>query len=498
MSSSHEFPTLGAVTDSTLSPSTRSFEPDETGVMTVPSLCMGCGETGATKLLLTRIPFFRDVILMAFDCEACGLRNSEVQSAEVQERGARFEVTVTSAADLNRQLVKGDRATARVPELDLEIPPATQKGVFTTIEGMLSTAAAALLDSQPVRRAISAADADSVEEFCARLTAAHTGASFPFTFVLDDPSGNSFVENPFAPRADPRMRVRHYVRTQEQCAMLGLNAENARDGGAADYDVVGGSGGGGAIAEGAGEDEDVAEDDGSGMVGSAAVAVHRNRAVDLAGLTDAAAARLRGEAAAARQRSGGAAGGATAAPRDLSGNVPSAFKKGGALISATTERADVTDRARAGVTYGTDGKIAGLMFDSSTSESAAEAMRFPVPCHNCSAMGECLMCCTDVPHFKEVILMGFVCDECGWKNVEVKGGGAVPPLGTVTTLRFTPGEEWSAEDLGRDVIKGDTASVEILELDLELAQGSLGGLYTTVEVSRRRVSGTRECTHCSC
>lgn len=108
------------------------------------------------------------------------------------------------------------------------------------------------------------------------------------------------------------------------------------------------------------------------------------------------------------------------------------------------------------------------------------------------------MCCTDVPHFKEVILMGFVCDECGWKNVEVKGGGAVPPLGTVTTLRFTPGEEWSAEDLGRDVIKGDTASVEILELDLELAQGSLGGLYTTVEVSRRRVSGTRECTHCSC
>ena len=92
------------------------------------------------------------------------------------------------------------------------------------------------------------------------------------------------------------------------------------------------------------------------------------------------------------------------------------------------------------------------------------------------------MCCTDVPHFKEVILMGFSCDECGWKNVEVKGGGAVPKHGTVTELAFVPGQgEASEEDLGRDVIKGDTASVEIPELELALDQGSLGGMYTTVE-----------------
>ena len=92
------------------------------------------------------------------------------------------------------------------------------------------------------------------------------------------------------------------------------------------------------------------------------------------------------------------------------------------------------------------------------------------------------MCCTDVPHFKEVILMGFSCDECGWKNVEVKGGGAVPPNGTITELRFTPGlGEACEEDLGRDVIKGDTASVEIPELELALDQGSLGGMYSTVE-----------------
>jgi zinc finger protein len=38
-------------------------------------------------------------------------------------------------------------------------------------------------------------------------------------------------------------------------------------------------------------------------------------------------------------------------------------------------------------------------------------------------------------------------------------------------------------DLKRDVIKSDTASVEVPELELELSHGSLGGVYTTVRVT---------------
>jgi hypothetical protein len=33
------------------------------------------------------------------------------------------------------------------------------------------------------------------------------GIEVPFTIVLDDPSGNSFLENPVAPEADPNMEV---------------------------------------------------------------------------------------------------------------------------------------------------------------------------------------------------------------------------------------------------------------------------------------------------
>ena len=42
--------------------------------------------------------------------------------------------------DLNRQLIKSDKASVGVPELQFEIPPGTQAGVLTTVEGMLKSA----------------------------------------------------------------------------------------------------------------------------------------------------------------------------------------------------------------------------------------------------------------------------------------------------------------------------------------------------------------------
>lgn len=43
-----------------------------------------------------------------------------------------------------------------------------------------------------------------------------------FTLILDDSSGNSFIENPLAPEEDPHMTVVHYTRQPEQDARLGL------------------------------------------------------------------------------------------------------------------------------------------------------------------------------------------------------------------------------------------------------------------------------------
>jgi len=42
------------------------------------------------------------------------------------------------------------------------------------------------------------------------------GETFPFRIELDDPSGNSYIKNPYAPSEDPQMRMKHYNRTLEQ------------------------------------------------------------------------------------------------------------------------------------------------------------------------------------------------------------------------------------------------------------------------------------------
>lgn len=74
--------------------------------------------------------------------------------------------------------------------------------------------------------------------------------------------------------------------------------------------------------------------------------------------------------------------------------------------------------------------------------------------------------------------MSLQCDICGYRNNEIKGGGEIPKKGKTITLNFKPTE--NNEDLKRDLLKSDTCIVLVPELELEITQGSLGGLYTTV------------------
>lgn len=41
--------------------------------------------------------------------------------------------------------------------------------------------------------------------------------------ILDDPAGNSYLQNVYAPEEDPEMEIVHYERTFEHNEELGLN-----------------------------------------------------------------------------------------------------------------------------------------------------------------------------------------------------------------------------------------------------------------------------------
>ena len=70
----------------------------ENPVTEIESFCVVCEQNGTTRILLTKIPFFKEIIIMAFECPNCGYRNSEVQPGQsLADQALRVEVSVTTA-----------------------------------------------------------------------------------------------------------------------------------------------------------------------------------------------------------------------------------------------------------------------------------------------------------------------------------------------------------------------------------------------------------------
>uniref|UniRef100_A0A8C8G8G9 Zinc finger protein ZPR1 n=1 Tax=Oncorhynchus tshawytscha TaxID=74940 RepID=A0A8C8G8G9_ONCTS len=189
----------------------------------IESLCMNCYQNGMTRILLTKIPFFKEIIVSSFTCPNCSWSNTEIQSAgRIQDQGITYTLNVKSKQDMNREVVKADSATTRIPELDFEIPPYTQKGCKYSLNFLLIWITIFTFQETAPEVAV------KISEFIDKLKKLKEGES-GFTLVIDDPSGNSFVENPFAPQTDEALSVCNYTRTPQQDAQLGIKASNEEE-----------------------------------------------------------------------------------------------------------------------------------------------------------------------------------------------------------------------------------------------------------------------------
>lgn len=173
----------------------------ETGIPSdeIESLCMECHQQGKTRFMYTKIPMFKEIILSSFYCDECGFKNTEVQfGGKLGDSGVKYEFKVNEEGAINRSIVKSEYATIRIPELDFEIPPQTQKGSINTVEGFLARSIDGISELQEERRRYDPAIAAKLDEFIAKLTEYKDGKHH-FTFEVYDPSGNSFIQNPKAP-----------------------------------------------------------------------------------------------------------------------------------------------------------------------------------------------------------------------------------------------------------------------------------------------------------
>ncbi|EDO19188.1 hypothetical protein Kpol_1050p45 [Vanderwaltozyma polyspora DSM 70294] len=191
-------------------------------VQEIESLCMNCHENGTTRLLLTSIPYFREIVIMSFECPHCNFKNAEIQPAsQIEEKGSKYTLKIENREDFDRQVIKSESANCKFVELDIEIPP--KRGQLTTVEGLLTEMIDDLSSDQESRKAIDEALWQKIEDFIARVRKFINceEGTVPLTFILDDPAGNSWIE--YKP-GEPQHKWSHvqYIRSDEQNVQVGI------------------------------------------------------------------------------------------------------------------------------------------------------------------------------------------------------------------------------------------------------------------------------------
>lgn len=188
-------------------------------------------------MLLTSIPYFREVILMSFRCDHCNFANSEIQAAgTIQPKGSSYLLRLTDMADYERTVVKADTAVVKFIELDVEVPAG--RGQLTNVEGLLSTVIDDLELGQTARKEQMPEIYEKVGNIITKGRAMLAGEAFPFRVSLDDPAGNSWI-SPNMRDGVGKWEKRDYVRTPEQNEALGLAAtDEGTTNGVQDEEIV--------------------------------------------------------------------------------------------------------------------------------------------------------------------------------------------------------------------------------------------------------------------
>lgn len=202
----------------------RYSAPEE--VMVFPGGCPDCSAVAETRMFSTRIPYFRDVVVMCTSCDACGYRDAELRSGgEIPARGRTVTLAVRGAQDLGRDVIKSETSDLAIPEIELELGRGTLGGRVTTVEGLLVEVRDALRRTRFTTLGDSAVDRDKGQwaGFYERLEAC-ISAQRPFTLVLRDPLAGCFISALTDEYdEDKQLSTSEFVRDWEEDEEFGLH-----------------------------------------------------------------------------------------------------------------------------------------------------------------------------------------------------------------------------------------------------------------------------------
>ena len=156
---------------------------------TVVGPCPSCSHEIEFRYQTENIPYFSDILIISATCPECGYRYVDTQVL-VSGEPSRYTLAVTSPEDLAIRIVRSMTASIVIPELGVEIDPGPAcTGFVTNVEGVLDRI------QQVVDATCRWNEGDAKERACEvlRQIAEARDGKFPFTLVLNDPSGNSAI-----------------------------------------------------------------------------------------------------------------------------------------------------------------------------------------------------------------------------------------------------------------------------------------------------------------
>ena len=329
-----------------------------------------------------------------------------------------YTVHMTQPTDLNRQLVKSGFATVSIPELAIEIP--AKRGQLTTVEGILSDTLRDLEIDQPVRKHVDPPTYEKIEALCQRLRDILGEGKVPED-ETEDAKDTEMVEAGEEPKLRSHGPVGSIPTRGGQAQPQPASADPNRT--FPPFSVRLDDPSGNSFIEFLGEITGRGVNDNKWTKRDYPRTKEQNELLGLAAPPTA-----EGDA---MQTEGG---------------------DKGAQVSGFSKEAGETEHEN------------------------EEIYSFPGTCSSCNAPLQTLMKKVNIPYFKDVLIMSTNCDYCGYRDNEVKSGAAISEHGRKLTLQVQ-----DSEDLSRDILKSETAGLEIPEIELHLAPGTLGGRFTTLE-----------------
>lgn len=112
--------------------------------------CHVCGNVGKNRMCTCTIPYFKEIIIMAFTCSYCGARSTDVKvGGGIPDKASKYTITVESDAEINRDLFKSESAAIMIPEIGVEVVSGSLGGVYSTVEGLLEKMLSTLKGENP-------------------------------------------------------------------------------------------------------------------------------------------------------------------------------------------------------------------------------------------------------------------------------------------------------------------------------------------------------------